>query len=285
MAWLVRRRSAATRPAVPLGDVAEWNAFPSTDEFLTGNGFAAACGHILNYGEMAVNPRGRPHWYFCRTPLLGYFFEEIAPRHAFVLVTHNGDDPIDAERGRHLRSRRLRAWFSANVAIDHPKLHPIPAGIANPRWPHGDPNALRHVQCSSETKRSLFDASFSIDTNPEERRHCVEQTGIAPSPRKPYRQYLEGLASAYFCLSPRGNGIDCHRTWEALYVRTVPVVTRSVLTDRHPGLPLLVLDDWSDFGSIDFSPALYARIWGGWDPQELSLPAYLERMTDLLDHR
>ena len=29
-----------------------------------------------------------------------------------------------------------------------------------------------------------------------------------------FQQYLDQLASSVFVLSPFGNGIDCHRTWE-----------------------------------------------------------------------
>ena len=32
-----------------------------------------------------------------------------------------------------------------------------------------------------------------------------------------------------FWLSPRGNGLDCHRTWEALYLDIIPIVWHSTL--------------------------------------------------------
>ena len=69
-----------------------------------------------------------------------------------------------------------------------------------------------------------------------------------------------------------------HRTWEALSVRTVPVVTRSLVTEHHPDLPLVVLDSWADFGSIDFSAELYAETWSDWDCAELRLDRYLARV-------
>jgi hypothetical protein len=65
-------------------------------------------------------------------------------------------------------------------------------------------------------------------------------------------------------------------------MRTVPVVTRSLVTEHHPDLPIIVLDDWSEFGTIDFSPALYRRTWGKWDEQELRLDCYLERVRRML---
>lgn len=201
-----------------------------------------------------------------------------APRRRFVLVTHNSDYPVDARYRRLLRQWRIRTWFAANVAFDHPKLYPLPLGIANPHWEHGDPKPLRAAQTASARKSSLIDVSFSLDTNIAGRRYCLEQTGLEMAPRLPYPQHLLRLASTYFCVSPNGYGLDTHRTWEALYVRTVPIVTRSALTDAYRELPWIVLDDWAEFRSLDLSPARYERLMDDWDPKFISLDALVERM-------
>lgn len=48
-----------------------------------------------------------------------------------------------------------------------------------------------------------------------------------------------------FVTSPSGAGMDCHRTWEALALGCVPIVKRSPMSDVFDGLPVLVIDDWS----------------------------------------
>ena len=101
------------------------------------------------------------------------------------------------------------------------------------------------------------------------------------SPPKPFAEYLAQLASAYFCISPRGNGLDCHRTWEALYLGTIPVVTRSALTDHFSDIPMVVLDDWSEFKSVEFSPQRYAQLWNGFSVEQISLDRYLGRVERL----
>ena len=65
----------------------------------------------------------------------------------------------------------------------------------------------------------------------------------------------------------------------------MPIVTRSLLTDRHPDLPLIVLDDWAEFRTIEFTPELYERTWGGWSSDKLSLDAYLARVKIQLSPR
>jgi len=45
-----------------------------------------------------------------------------------------------------------------------------------------------------------------------------------------------------FWLSPRGNGLDCHRTWEALYLDVIPIVWNSTLNPLYTDLPIIILD-------------------------------------------
>ena len=47
-------------------------------------------------------------------------------------------------------------------------------------------------------------------------------------------------------LSPRGNGIDCHRTWEALYLDIIPIVWHSTLDSLYENLPIIIINDWSE---------------------------------------
>ena len=246
-------------------------------EFVTGDGLAARCRHVFD-GTLQTHPEREEDWWFCKLDQLDAFMATAAPRRRFVLVTHNSDYPVDVRYRRLLRQWRIRTWFAANVALDHRKLRPLPLGIANAHWEHGDPEPLRAAQATSDRKTALIDVSFSLETNAALRRYCLEQTGLEPAPRVPPPQYLLRLASAYFCLSPSGYGIDTHRTWEALYVRTIPIVTRSALTDEYRELPWIVLDDWSEFRSLDLSPTLYERMMGDWDPASVSLDALVARM-------
>lgn len=49
-----------------------------------------------------------------------------------------------------------------------------------------------------------------------------------------------------FVLSPFGNGMDCHRTWEALLCGCIPIVRSSVFNELFEGLPVLIVENWSD---------------------------------------
>jgi len=279
-----RRRLRPPRPPLETPDrVARLSLMPTDETFITGNGFAGRCRYVLNYDVLTVNEHVQNDWWFCKADFLEYFFSGLMPDGEFVLFSHNSDRSIGKEFSRRLERASLVAWFAQNAAFPHPKLRAIPIGIANPRWSHGDQAALKQIQSSTPPKGRLFDASFSVATNPAEREYCLRETGLATDPPRPFAEYLEALASSYFCISPNGNGIDVHRTWEALYLRTVPVVTRSAMTDQHRDLPMIVLADWSEFRSIEFSPELYEQTMADWDPVALRLDRYLERITVAID--
>jgi hypothetical protein len=51
-----------------------------------------------------------------------------------------------------------------------------------------------------------------------------------------------------FELSPRGNGLDCFRTWEALLLGTIPIVRTSTLDPLYEDedLPVVIIRDWRE---------------------------------------
>lgn len=62
----------------------------------------------------------------------------------------------------------------------------------------------------------------------------------------PRTQTWRNMTEFAFVLSPFGNGMDCHRTWEALLCGCIPIVRSSVFNELFEGLPVLIVDKWSD---------------------------------------
>ena len=58
--------------------------------------------------------------------------------------------------------------------------------------------------------------------------------------------YYDMISEYKFILSPPGAGIDCHRTWEALYIGCVPIVIESSISELYQDLPILVIKDWKE---------------------------------------
>ena len=79
---------------------------------------------------------------------------------------------------------------------------------------------------------------------------CVEKSsGVS--------QYVASMPAIYhhnsrfrFHLSPEGNGLDCHRTWEALYLGVVPIVKSGPLDPMLADTPAWIVDKWADITEI-----------------------------------
>jgi hypothetical protein len=197
---------------------------------------------------------------FVYTHELAPFIEHIWPRltgDGYVLMTHNSDYEVDESHMPWLDSTggRLRRWFAQNVMVRHDKLEPLPIGIANTMWKHGNLRALQRIADRAERpKERLVFVHFNPGTHAprkavwETLRRSFPELAEAPPPGRRFAPYLSDLAEHRFCVCPRGNGIDSHRVWECLYLGVVPIVERSVHTElwEERGLPLLLIDDWSE---------------------------------------
>jgi hypothetical protein len=53
------------------------------------------------------------------------------------------------------------------------------------------------------------------------------------------------MSKCKFVISPPGNGIDCHRTWEALYMGCIPIVIKNDIYDNWSDLPILQVESYS----------------------------------------
>lgn len=62
-----------------------------------------------------------------------------------------------------------------------------------------------------------------------------------------------------FILSPRGTGMDCHRTWEALMIGLIPIVQSSMIDELYEDLPVIVVGDWKEL-NMDLLNKEYEKI-------------------------
>jgi hypothetical protein len=56
-----------------------------------------------------------------------------------------------------------------------------------------------------------------------------------------------------FVVSPHGNGLDCHRTWESLVLGNIVIVKRSPIDALYEGLPVIIVNQWSDITAENLS--------------------------------
>lgn len=224
--------------------------------YISGDYFRGIADHIFDERHETFDAQivGLGDIVFVKTDYLERF---VALYHAgikypYILVTHNSDGVAPGPCEFLLEDPKIVAWFAQNITVHHEKLHPIPIGIANACWPHGNQRVFSYVMQQKNFVRDyLLYLNFQINTYFAERSQVYSLFANQPycvvvPPNKRLQPYLEDLARSKFVLSPRGNGPDCHRTWEALYLGAIPVVRSLALDPLYDDLPVLIVQDWRE---------------------------------------
>lgn len=175
----------------------------------------------------------------------------------FIIFTGFEDTPIDEEIFGRIPENVLGIYGSNALAFGG-KVHPMPYGLQRQM----SPRDLRHEYIKTMmhkkiTPTNLLYLNHSTFTNPRRAtlNECFAKKTWAtvkkPLSSQPnhYVNYLTDIKKHQFVLCPSGNakGCDCHRDWETLYMRRVPVVERSPYLEKvFDGLPVLFVNDFSE---------------------------------------
>lgn len=201
----------------------------------------------------------------------------------FILVSHNSDNTVDERFVELVNHPKVYHWFAVNNVLTHKKITSIPIGLEN-RWRHnnGIIQDFDRIASSLPLKKNRILFGFNLHTNEAERRPALaalERCTVADKVTLHSGEYRKALSEYFFVASPPGNGIDCHRTWEALYFKTIPIVRHSRFFDGFPDLPVHFINEWSDLEkiqvskldeiyrklspSVDTTPYIWMNYWEG----------------------
>lgn len=223
--------------------------------YISGDTFRDACDFVVDETNHTLKCHLVKHGdtIFVKTDFLIDFFKKYHPKIAYpyVLVTHNSDSSAPGVHVRMLKDPKILAWFGQNIeGYTHPKLHPIPIGFANRYCSHDQIECLEELRMHSFAKEHLLYMNFSKSTAFKERSEvfdyfigksfCFVMNSI------PFESYLHNLGSSKFVLSPRGHGLDCHRTWEALWMGSYPIIISSASDEMYEDLPVLIIKEWKE---------------------------------------
>jgi hypothetical protein len=212
---------------------------------------------IPPYGKFGSTEMfNRPGNIFCKTDYIEQLFD-ILQKYCNVehnLITHHSDYPIDEYRWN-LKPKSIKKWYAINPTHKHPDLIAIPLGLKTHRDPYFEPQymtewlvnnivRLRHIK-----KEKNIYCNWNV-TNLE-RTHIIDQLKTSNIQftldiKQPFNTYIENMAQHRFVLSPPGNGIDCHRTWEALYCGCIPIVIKNDIYNDWQDLPILQVNSYND---------------------------------------
>lgn len=250
--------------------------------FITGNSYKRYAHYVWDESGFQKNNQCNSNTltFFIKTDyIISFFNSSYVTNDPFVLITHNSDLDINSSYSQYIQLPNLIKWYAQNVNYKHEKLIPIPIGIANEKWPHGNTKILQSVIDRQSKKRALMYANFNIFTNPNQRKYCLQY--IKPEyieNNVPFETYLQHTSESYFSICPLGNGIDSHRIWESLYLRTVPIVEDTYnirYLKQSLNLPIIIIKKWNELTNLDLNIELYNSLINDFNPDILTIENFI----------
>lgn len=223
------------------------------DDIITPDKFLSlANNYISRYGrDIQLTPER--NIFFVKPDFIDDFRTNVLPKinYKFKLITHDSDYPVTASHLDILNNEYLETWYGMNCHIMHDKLQPIPIGMANEVWPHGDKDVIINVANKSNEKKNLVYCNFDISTNYGERSAALMALrGMDyidfESNNLSFKDYIEKLSTYKYVISPPGNSVDCHRIWESIYVGTIPICLKSIPLVFFKDSPIMFINTWAD---------------------------------------
>jgi hypothetical protein len=187
-------------------------------------------------------------------------------RRPVVLVTSDGDRSVPSSySGRTVRqlleSAMVVRWLTQNYdgSVRHRKLRPMPIGLDlhSPQWQLGSRDAkIAHIAglntCGRKRADGVLCDAHLNQSHPDRAgmfRVLRNNRGVTfVAERLPFADLMRLYGEYQFVLSPRGSGLDCHRTWEAILAGCIVVTVKSPLDSMfiENGFPVVILETWAE---------------------------------------
>ena len=171
------------------------------------------------------------------------------PQMKFIIFTNLEDTPTDQYIFSSIPENVL--CVSAVNALAHGgKVIPAPYGVQR-KMSRLDTrlDQLKNAMGKNLDPPLQFYINHNDDSHPERvgLKDLFRNWATVEDQRVDYTNFLLNLARHKFVLCPRGTAIDCHRNWEVLYMKRVPVMKRdSYLEELFKNYPVLFVDKYSD---------------------------------------
>ena len=225
------------------------------EEFICGIKFQTIADVIIDinrFDDLSVLKDGSIIW--CKTDFIPELFDKIKNNdNKYILISHCSDYEINEFKFIN-KPKCIYKWYAQNVNYKHKDLVPLPIGIENDKGCNRGQNTdfefikdyIKPLSISNKIINKIY-CNFNPITNIN--RYDVikilTENGNGIFDRKnTYKEYCEEVKRFLFVASPKGNGIDCHRTWETLYLGSIPIVERHFMYDTFKDLPIIQIDDW-----------------------------------------
>lgn len=190
-----------------------------------------------------------------------------------ILITGYSALPVTKEIFEN-KPNCIKKWFAQNINYNHNDLIAIPLGII-PKF-----ITLLNDNSIKKTKKYKSCCLWNDRTNkirPKTKLQFANKKDHIICNRMKPHEYFKILSESKYVISPPGYGIDCFRTWEALYLGAIPIVQKSIHTESFSDLPIVIVDDITNinFSKIELS---------GNDITKLEFSYWEKKIKDVTDN-
>lgn len=178
-----------------------------------------------------------------------------------VLITAYHDISIKISAVEDLGPNVTR-WFGVQCMTTHPTVTAMPLGVTPSMVPilaAGEQRSTRDILLyvnfrAGQVVRPTHAIRGMLWQHFSSRPWVTAEWDLSPS------DYVNRLGRSKFVLSPRGQGWDCYRTYEAIAMGAIPIVQRCrPVTDVCERLPVLLIDRWSEVTEERLRQEWYTR--------------------------
>jgi hypothetical protein len=233
----------------------------SSAPYLSGDTFRGLTKNVWDSQRQSIDPEKlqESRLIFLEPELLDSFSNQVLNKlkSPVTLILGNSDINHGAELALLTQNPLVKKVFAQNLREELPGAEILPIGLEN-RWlaRNGELFLFKKNKGASIDRKSRIMWCFSAHTNPKERgdatrelNMCSTADNLGELSPSAHQKALKGYA---FVASPPGNGLDTHRTWEAMYQGCVPVLLRCYLSDSYSnlGLPVWVVDSYGELANL-----------------------------------
>lgn len=182
------------------------------------------------------------------------------PQTKFVIFTSHEDTPID----EHIKlPDNVLGVHATNAVYNNDRVIPFPYGLQRQLGKDDNrlqvmkarvakdssvkPSKLLYINCGLGKERNAPERAYLPHFEQYDWATCRFNKDSMYFSYDRYSDFLDEMQDHKFMICPEGHGIDCHRNWELLYMRRVPVMKLSpYFTRLMQGFPVLFVSEWSD---------------------------------------
>ena len=200
-------------------------------------------------------------------------FADMLPKINQRIVLFSGDSTIPINKDNFPKAvnnipnnEYLINWYAQNLDFDHETVKPLPLGMDyhtgfnNPNFfkgerllPSQQEKKIINISANANflTKRKLkIYSNWHFFLERGDRSECLEQIDKRichfESCRIERFTSYENQTEFAFVTSPFGSGYDCHRTYEAILLGSIPIIKQSGISKLFENLPVCIVKEWNE---------------------------------------